>query len=52
MADDVRWTTYTYEDIVRHASYGLSSLWTWDNEFWLTRMVIVFDIFVEDYAMH
>lgn len=50
--DDVRWTPYSMDDILVRAPNGLSSFCTRDQDYWLTRKAVVFDIFVEDYAPH
>ncbi|CAN6288205.1 unnamed protein product [Urochloa humidicola] len=49
---DVRWTLYTAADISAHAPQGLSSLCFRDQEFWMTRKPLVYDIHVEEYAVH
>ncbi|CAN6209195.1 unnamed protein product [Urochloa humidicola] len=49
---DVRWTPYTAADISARAPQGLSSLCFRDQEFWMTRKPLVYDIHIEEYAVH
>ncbi|CAO2150709.1 unnamed protein product [Urochloa humidicola] len=49
---DVRWTPYSAADIGARAPQGLSSLCLRDQEFWMTRKPLVYDIHVEEYAVH
>ncbi|TVU50900.1 hypothetical protein EJB05_02297, partial [Eragrostis curvula] len=48
--EDVRWTPYSPEDVAARAPAGLSTFCTLDSEYWLTRKVLAFDIFVEEYS--
>lgn len=49
----VMWEPYT-PDLVqqRSAGRGISTMCYRDSAFWLTRKKLVFDTFVEDYAVH
>ncbi|KAF8701353.1 hypothetical protein HU200_033683 [Digitaria exilis] len=49
---DVRWTPYSPADIAARAPQGLSSLCLRDQEYWMTRKPIVYDIHVEEYHVH
>ncbi|CAO2171979.1 unnamed protein product [Urochloa humidicola] len=49
---DVRWTPYTVADIYARSPSGLSSLCLRDQEYWMTRKPLVYDIHVEEYAVH
>ena len=48
---DVIWTPYTAEAVQRRAPYGLSSLCTRDEAYWLTKVVLVGKIDVEPYCV-
>jgi hypothetical protein len=48
---DVIWTPYTAAAIQTCAPHGLSSLCTRDEEYWLTKANLVFDILVEPYCV-
>jgi hypothetical protein len=48
---DVIWTPYTAAAIQTRAPHGLSSLYTWDEAYWLTKANLVFDIVVEPYCV-
>ena len=50
--DDVVWTSYSYLAIQGCEGLGLSPLCTHDEEYWLTKTLLVFDIFVEEYSPH
>jgi hypothetical protein len=50
--DDVRWTPYSHDKVLQRAPFGLSSLCFRDRDYWLTRKPLVFDIFVEEHAVH
>lgn len=50
--DEVRWTPFTLEEVRRRAPYGLSTLCWRDLIYWKTRRPLVFDIYVEDHAVH
>ncbi|CAN6246127.1 unnamed protein product [Urochloa humidicola] len=49
---DVRWTPYTFADISARSPSGLSFLCLRDQEYWLTRKPLVYDIHVEEYVVH
>ena len=44
---DVRWTPFTAADIYVRAPSGLSSLCLRDQEYWVTRKPILYDIHVD-----
>jgi hypothetical protein len=46
--DAVIWDPYSPNSIVARYSGGLSDLCTRDQEYWLTKFKIVFDIFMEE----
>jgi hypothetical protein len=48
---DVIWTPYTAAAIQTRAPHRLSSLCTRDEEYWLTKANLVFDILVEPYCV-
>lgn len=48
----VRWRPYTIEEVQARAPHGLSSLCYRDMEYWRTTRPLVYDIHVEDYAVH
>ena len=50
--DEVRWTPYTQEMVESRAPRGLSSLCERDAEYWMTRASLIFDIYVEEHAVH
>lgn len=50
--DEVRWTPYSTVEVARRAPYGLSSLCERDAAYWLTRKTLVFDICLEEHAVH
>jgi hypothetical protein len=43
---------YSEEAIVARAPQGLSSLCFWDQHYWKTKTPLVFDMYVEEYAVH
>jgi hypothetical protein len=47
-----RWTPYAPAIVTARAPQGLSSLWSQDQAYWLTRRRLVFDIYIEEYAVH
>ncbi|CAN6195393.1 unnamed protein product [Urochloa humidicola] len=49
---DVRWTPYSARDISARAPQGLSSLCLRDRDFWMTRKPLIYDIHIEEYAVH
>jgi hypothetical protein len=48
----VRWTLYALAMVAAHTPQGLSSLCSRDQAYWLTRRRLVFDVYVEEYAVH
>ncbi|WVZ69581.1 hypothetical protein U9M48_018349 [Paspalum notatum var. saurae] len=50
--DDVRWQPYSVEAVEARAPEGLSALCVRDAEYWRTRRPLVFDIYVEEHAVH
>ncbi|CAN6238123.1 unnamed protein product [Urochloa humidicola] len=49
---DVRWTPYTTGDISARAPQGLSFLRLRDQDFWMTKKPLVYDIHIEEYAVY
>ncbi|WVZ62201.1 hypothetical protein U9M48_011974 [Paspalum notatum var. saurae] len=50
--DEVRWEPYSQEAVDSRAPEGLSPLCVRDAEYWRTRSPLVFDIYVEEHAVH
>ncbi|WVZ88122.1 hypothetical protein U9M48_034673 [Paspalum notatum var. saurae] len=50
--DEVRWEPYSHEAVDSRAPEGLSPLCVRDAEYWRTRSPLVFDIYVEEHAVH
>jgi hypothetical protein len=48
----VWWMPYAPTIVAAHAPQGLSSLCSRDQAYWLTRRRLVFDVYVEGYAIH
>jgi hypothetical protein len=48
----VRWTPYAPAIVAARAPHGLSSLCSRDQAYWMTRRRLVFDVYVEEYAVH
>jgi hypothetical protein len=48
----VRWTPYAPAIVVARAPQGLSSLCSRDQTYWLPRRRLVFDVYIEEYAVH
>jgi hypothetical protein len=48
----VRWTPYAPAMVAARAPQGLSSLCSRDQAYWLMRRRLVFDGYVEEYAVH
>jgi hypothetical protein len=48
----VRWTPYAPAMVAARAPQGLSSLCSRDQAYWMTRRRLVFDVYVEEYAIH
>jgi hypothetical protein len=49
---DVRWTPYSEEAIAACAPQGLSTLYFCGQQYWMTRSPLLFDMYVEEYAIH
>lgn len=49
---DVRWTPYSPADVAARAPNGLSSLCLRDQQYWMTRKPIIYDIHIEEYHVH
>jgi hypothetical protein len=49
---DVRWTPYSEEAVAACAPQGLSTLCFRDHQYWMTRLSLLFDLYVEEYAVH
>jgi hypothetical protein len=47
-----RWMTYAPAMVAARAPQGLSSLCSRDQAYWMTRRRLVFDVYVEEYAVH
>jgi hypothetical protein len=47
----VPWTSYASAMVAARAPQGLSSLCSQDQEYWMTRRRLVFDVYVESYAV-
>jgi hypothetical protein len=48
---DVGWTSYSKEAIAAHAPQGLSTLCFHDQQYWMTRSRLLFDMYVEEYVV-
>jgi hypothetical protein len=48
----VRWTSYTPAMVTAHAPRRPSSLCSRDQAYWMTQRRPVFDVYVEEYAVH
>jgi hypothetical protein len=48
----VRWMSYAPAIVAARAPQGLSSLCSRDQAYWLTQRRLVFDVYVEEYAVH
>jgi hypothetical protein len=48
----VRWTSYAPAMVAARAPKGLSSLCYRDQVYWMTLRRLVFDVYVEEYAVH
>jgi hypothetical protein len=48
----VRWTSYAPAIVAARAPQGLSSLCSRYQAYWLTQRRLVFDVYVEEYAVH
>jgi hypothetical protein len=52
MDADVRWTPYSDEAIAARAPQGPSTLCFRDQQFWMTRSPLMFDMYMEEYTFH
>jgi hypothetical protein len=50
--NDMVWEPYSVRSVHTRAGLGLSPLCTRDEEYWLTKAPLVFDIYVEEYLPH
>ncbi|WVZ54694.1 hypothetical protein U9M48_005456 [Paspalum notatum var. saurae] len=50
--DEIRWEPYSMEAMESRAPEGLSPLCVRDAEYWRMRSPLVFDIYVEEHAVH
>jgi hypothetical protein len=48
----VRWMPYAPAIVAARAAQGLSSLCSRDQAYWLMQRQLVFDVYVEEYAVH
>jgi hypothetical protein len=48
----VRWMPYAPVMVAACAPQGLSSLCYRDQAYWMTRRRLVFDVYIEEYAVH
>ncbi|XP_022680949.1 uncharacterized protein LOC111256730 [Setaria italica] len=49
---NLRWRPYNFKEVQARAPHGLSSLCHRDMEYWRTMRPLVYDIHIEDYAVH
>jgi hypothetical protein len=49
---NVKWTPYSEEAITARAPQGLSTLCFCDQQYWMARSSLLFDMYVEEYAIH
>jgi hypothetical protein len=49
---DVRWTPYSEEAIMARKTQGFSTLCFRDQQYWMTRSPLLFDMCMEEYAVH
>jgi hypothetical protein len=49
---DVRWTPYSEKAIATRAPHGLSTLCFRGQQYWMTRLLLLFDMYVKEYAIH
>jgi hypothetical protein len=49
---DVRWTPYSEEAVAARAPQGLSTLCFRDQQYWMMRSPLLFNMYVEEYAVH
>jgi hypothetical protein len=52
MDADIRWMPYSEEAIAARAPQGISSLCFRDQHYWMMRSPLLFDMYVEEYAVH
>jgi hypothetical protein len=48
----IRWTPYAPAIVTARTPQGLLSMCFGDHAYWLTRRRLVFDVYVEEYAVH
>jgi hypothetical protein len=49
---DIRWTPYSEEAVASRAPHGLSSLCFRVQHYWMTRTMLLFNMYVEEYVVH
>jgi hypothetical protein len=49
---DIRWTPYSEDVVAARASQGLSTLCFRNQQYWMMRSSLLFDMYVEEYAVH
>jgi hypothetical protein len=49
---NVRWISYSEEAIAACAPHGLSTLCFRDQQYWMSRSPLLFDMYVEEYVVH
>jgi hypothetical protein len=49
---DVMWTPHSEEPIVARAPQGLSTLCFRNQQYWMARSPLLFDMYMEEYAIH
>ena len=50
--EEVRWTPYSQQAIAARSPHDLSSLCFRDQHVWKTKTPLVYDVYVEEYAVH
>jgi hypothetical protein len=48
----VTWTPYSEDAITARSPQGLSTLCFRDQQYWMTRSPLLFNMYVEEYAVH
>jgi hypothetical protein len=48
---DVRWTPYSEDVVAARAPHGLSTLCFRDQQYWMTRSSLLFDMCMEEYVV-
>jgi hypothetical protein len=51
LVEEVPWIMYNLEAVAEHPPQGLSSLCPRDHRYWMTRSLLMFNIFVESYCI-